>query len=111
MTSSELNPAHVPKAGAALLPLAQVRGQPDDVIRNELIDSAGLDQLAAMVEAVDSVDDHDLYRWLEGPEAASISPTPEYVAMTCLTQSADAARLRIRRQASYRAADPARPGR
>jgi hypothetical protein len=48
-----------------------------------------------MVAAVDATPDADLYGWLAGSESRSAQPSPEYIAVTCLTMAADQARLRL----------------
>jgi hypothetical protein len=59
----------IPDSVRSLLPLAEVWGVGDDFEREAMVDEAALDELCAMVVAVDSVPDDDLYGWLEGPES------------------------------------------
>jgi hypothetical protein len=92
-----LDPSNVPIPVRRLLPLAEVWGIGDDYDRETLIEQASLEELTAVVDAVDGVPDGDLYGWLAGPEAAATDPTREYVAMTNLTMVADHARIILRR--------------
>lgn len=86
----------IPDTVSVLLPLAEVGGIGDDYERAAIVDRASVDELRAMVAAVDAVPDDDLYGWLAGPDSAP-PPSPEYVAITCLTMAADEARVRLRR--------------
>jgi hypothetical protein len=92
----ELRPDAVPSAARSLLPLARRWGISDDGYRDSAVAEADAETLAALVAAVDSVDDGVLYGWLAGPEASSGRPSAEYVAVTALTMAADQARLRLR---------------
>jgi hypothetical protein len=87
----------IPETVRPLLPLAETWGLGDDFERAAMVDQASVDELTAMVGAVDAVPDDDLYGWLAGPESHSPRPSPEYIAITCLTMAADEARLRLRR--------------
>lgn len=80
-----------------LLPLAERWGVSDDYDREALVSAASEDDLASLVNAVDAVPDADLYGWLAGPESHSPTPTPEYLAVTCLTMAADSARVKLAR--------------
>jgi hypothetical protein len=86
----------MPDSVRVLLPLAEVWGIGDDVERSMIVEAASPNELRAMVAAVDSVPDNDLYGWLTGPDSRSANPSREYVAITCLTMAADEARVRLR---------------
>ena len=81
-----------------LLPLAERWGVGDDYDREALVSAASDAELTTLVSAVDAVAGEDLYEWLAGPESESATPTPEYVAVTCLTMAADSARLKLARR-------------
>jgi hypothetical protein len=87
----------LPDSVRTLLPLADVWGVGDDVERSLMVERASADELRGLVAAVDAVPDDDLYGWLSGPESRSSDPSREYVAVTCLTQAADEARIRLGR--------------
>lgn len=92
-----LDPSSVPISVQPLLPLAEIWGVGGDYDRGMLIEQASLDDLCAVVDAVDRVPDGDLYGWLAGPEALQSRPTREYVAVTNVTMVADEARIILRR--------------
>jgi hypothetical protein len=94
-----LNADRVPEALRLLVPLAEKWGISDDVARAARVSEAHPGELAPLVGAVDSVEESDLYGWLAGEESYSHDPSDEYVAITCLTMAADAARLRLRDEA------------
>lgn len=79
-------------------PLAEVWGIGDDVEREARVAIASIEELRQMVEAVDEAEGVGLYDRLSGDESYAESPSPEYVAITCLTMAADSARLRLRRE-------------
>lgn len=86
----------MPDSVRVRLPLAEVWGIGDDIERSMTVEAASPNELRAMIAAVDSVPDSDLYDWLAGPESRAADPSPEYVAITCLTMAADEARVRLR---------------
>jgi hypothetical protein len=92
----ELRPDAVPSAVRSLLPLACRWGISDDGYRYSAVNEADVETLAALVAAVDAVDEAALQNWLTGPEASSRRPSAEYVAVTALTMAADQARLHLR---------------
>lgn len=92
----ELSPGAVPSAVRSLLSLARRWGISDDGYRDSAVEQADAETLAALVAAVNAIDEEALYDWLTGPEANSGRPSAEYVAVTCLTMAADHARLRLR---------------
>ena len=59
----------MPDSVRALLPLAEVWGIGDDVERGMVVEAASVEDLQAMIAAVDSIPDDDLYGWLSGPES------------------------------------------
>ena len=82
------------------MPLAERWGIGDDFERARLVTGAPAFELRALVDAVDAIDDGELYGWLAGPESLAAQPTPEYIAATNLTMAADQARLLLRDDAS-----------
>lgn len=93
-----MNPDNVPASLVHLLPPAEIWGIGDDVAREALVASASIEQLRQMVDAVDEAEDKGLYDWLSGDESHANPPSPEYVAVTCLTMAADSGRLRMRQE-------------
>jgi hypothetical protein len=94
---AKLNPANVPEVLTPLLAVAERWGISDDVEREEAVRKATREELEELVHSIDGFSDEDLYDWLAGPEADSPTPTPEYVALTCLTMAIDSARLELER--------------
>jgi hypothetical protein len=92
----ELRSDAVPSAVRGLLPLARRWGISDDGYRDAAVAEADAETLAALVAAVDAIDDAALHGWLAGPEASSARPSAEYVAVTALTMAADQARHHLR---------------
>jgi hypothetical protein len=92
----ELRSDAVPSAVRSLLPLARRWGISDDGYRDAAVAEADAETLAALVAAVDAIDDAALHGWLAGPEASSARPSAEYVAVTALTMAADQARHHLR---------------
>jgi hypothetical protein len=92
----ELRSEAVPSAVRSLLPLARRWGISDDGYRDAAVAEADAETLAALVAAVDAIDDAALHGWLAGPEASSARPSAEYVAVTALTMAADQARHHLR---------------
>ena len=90
----------IPDSVRPLLPLAEVWGIGDDTERWMLVKAASPKELRAMIAAVDSVPDDDLYGWLSGPESYSPAPSSEYLAITCLTMAADHGRVLLRKLAA-----------
>src|SRR6266496_1741635 len=95
-----LDGSRVPTGLRDLLPLAEEWGIGDDAAREAKVQSSSISELRRLVAAVDSTDDETLYGWLSGPESYSSAPSEEYVAMTCLTMAADAARVRLAGESS-----------
>ncbi len=83
-----LDPANVPVALRHLIPLAEFFGISDDLIRLDVVDKTPPDEVERMRREVEP---HDAAfdEWLAGPEADSRTPSPEYLAFTCLRMAAD----------------------
>jgi hypothetical protein len=84
-----LNPTRVPPELHDLIPLAERWGNPDDTVRDILIESASRDEqleLKARVRAANELLDN----WLAGPEAFSDNPSFEYVVFSAMRMAADA---------------------
>jgi hypothetical protein len=92
----ELRSGAVRSAVRSLLPLARRWGISDDGYRDAAVAEADAETLAALVAAVDAIDDAALHGWLAGPESSSARPSAEYVAVTALTMAADQARHQLR---------------
>lgn len=80
-----------------LLPMAEKWGIGDDYEREAAVANASRQELETLVHCVDGVNDDDLYGWLAGPESYNPNPTPEYLAITCLTMAIDSAKLKLRK--------------
>jgi hypothetical protein len=83
-----LDPSRVPVSLRPLIPLAEQWGVADDVIREELFRHASASELQHLSIAVRKHDDA-LDAWLAGPEAASASPSPEYLAFSAMHMAVD----------------------
>lgn len=94
-----LNPKNVPSEVASLLPMAEKWGIGDDIFRLEAIDNATTEQLQEILYCLDdeAVDDDFLFEWLAGPESFSSTPSNEYLALTALTITYDAAKIRLKK--------------
>jgi hypothetical protein len=92
-----LDPEKVPDAVVPLLALADAWGIGDDIERARRVEAASPDELTALIDAVDAVDDDALCGWLSGDESYATSPSAEYVARTNVTMAADQARVRLGR--------------
>jgi hypothetical protein len=89
--SFKLDPARVPSALSSLLPLAEKWGIGDDGYRVQALENATDEELRELVGCLDTIDDGELWKWLEGPEADDPNPTEEYLALTCLTMAIETA--------------------
>lgn len=90
----ELDPERVPLAARPLLGLARRWGIPDDGYRSDAVAGASRDELEEIIRALREADaDDEVARWLISE--ADAPPSPEYLAITCLTMAADDARLRL----------------
>lgn len=94
----DLDPEHVLPAARPLLGLARRWGIPDDGFRSDAVAEASREELEEIVRALRDANIDEVQRWLIGPEAEAVSPTREYVAVTCLTMAADHARRRLAEQ-------------
>lgn len=77
-----------PKELHPLLPYAEFWGISDDLIRENLIESANKDILINLKEVVNVYDDL-LDDWLCSDEAYSESPSKEYIAFSAMRMAAD----------------------
>jgi hypothetical protein len=91
-----LRPEAVPFGVRSLLPLAEEWGVGDDIDREEKVSTSSRAVLESLVSAVDSAAD-ELWSWLAGPESRMRDPSPEYVAVSCMTMAADSARQELAR--------------
>lgn len=83
-----LDPENVPPMLRSLIPMAELWGISDDLIRADFIagaPEAAKGELKASIERFDdSLDD-----WLAGPEAEGPDFSEEYIAFTCMRMAAD----------------------
>src|SRR5690242_13515392 len=85
-----LDPSHVPEQFRRWVGVAERWGIDDDLIREDCVRKATpaeLSELCAFGQVYDAV----LTEWLAGPESYSASPSPEYVAFSCLGMAWDLA--------------------
>jgi len=92
-----LNPDNIPSVLAPLLPHAEKWGIGDDFEREAAVANASRQEIEMLVHCIDGVTDADLYGWLSGPESFNPNPSPEYLAITCLTMAIDSARLKLQK--------------
>src|ERR1043165_3245489 len=78
-----LRTTHVPESVRVLIPYARFWGLPDDLQREQLVDSARPDIIEDLKDAVDLLS-AELDEWLAGPEARSSQPSGEYVAFSAM---------------------------
>lgn len=78
--------------------MAEKWGIGDDFEREAAISNASKAELEALVHCIDEVSDGDLFGWLSGPESFDANPSPEYLAITCLTMAIDSAKLKLRQR-------------
>jgi hypothetical protein len=83
-----IDPKHVPRSLWPLIPYAKVWGITDDLMRADLANKLGKDEVAKLHMLIQPFEDA-LDDWLAGPEASSPSPTAEYLAFTCMRMAAD----------------------
>src|SRR5438067_9512072 len=83
-----LDPARVPTCLRPLIPLAEVFGVSDDLIRADIVARAPASEVQAMRAAVEAYAT-GFDEWLAGPEASGPNFSPEYIAFTCLRMAAD----------------------
>ncbi len=93
----KLDPTRIPEGCSHLVPLAERWGLGDDFEREEKLASAERADLQELVKAIQDLPGDTLFDWLAGPESRSVTPTPEYVAFTCLTMAYDSARSKLKR--------------
>lgn len=92
-----LNAHNIPPALVSLLPMAEKWGIGDDIERERSLERASADELRAIVHCIDGISDEDFYGWLTGPESRNPRPTPEYLAMCCLSLAIDSATILLKR--------------
>jgi hypothetical protein len=83
-----LDPQKVPENLRHLIPYAELWGVGDDLIREDLLQSASPEALEDLQRVVQEHDDL-LDDWLAGPEAESAEPSEEYLAFTTMRMAAD----------------------
>src|SRR5690242_16720730 len=80
--------SHVPEPVRALIPYARFWGIPDDLRREQLVDSARLEITEDLKSAIDSFS-AELDELLTVPEARSTQPSHEYAAFSAMRMAAD----------------------
>lgn len=95
-----LNPANVPEALIAILPVAEEWGIGDDFERENKLNLAKREELEALVHSIDGISDEDLFDWLAGEESFNARPTAEYLALTNLTMAIDSAKVKLKKMLS-----------
>lgn len=83
-----LNPENVPVRLRQLIPLAELWGVSDDLIRDDMVRAApraAVDELKRIIK----VHDEFLDDWLAGPEAQGPTYSVEYTAFTAMRMAAD----------------------
>ena len=78
-----LDPSRVPVSLRPLIPLAEKWGISDDVIRDDVFRLASASDLQHLADTLRKYEGA-LDDWLAGAEAASNSPSPEYVAFSAM---------------------------
>ncbi len=84
----KLDPANVPSPLRPLIPLAEVFGIGDDLIRADFIARLPAEALENLRKTVEPFAD-ELDKWLAGPAAGKPPFGPEYIAFTCMRMAAD----------------------
>lgn len=87
-----LDPARVPEQFRGWIPLAELWGIGDDLIREDCVHKATPRELRDLLSFGDAYDEV-MSKWLAGPESCAPEPTEEYVAFTCLGLAWDLARV------------------
>ncbi len=92
-----LDASKIPRSCVPLLELAELWGIGDDFERESAVSKAPREALQQLIDAIQQMPDDELFEWLAGPESHSTTPSPEYLAFTCLTMAYDSARLKLKR--------------
>lgn len=82
-----LDPARVPESLIAAIPFAELWGEIDDDIREDLLEVAPPDARRDLLLLIEQIDD-ELDDWLAGPEADEM-PSAEYLAFSAMRIAAD----------------------
>lgn len=90
----KLDPAHVPQHLHRLIPLAELWGIPDDIMREDFVGKAPKEAQQDLVQAVKG-SEQQIFDWLAGVEPNAQDPSDEYVAFTAMTMAADLAEGRL----------------
>lgn len=91
-----LDSSRVPEALRRWIPLAERWGVGDDLIREDCVEKATLEELDELLAW--TPDDAVLEAWLAGPESESARVSEEYVAFTCLVMAYDLAKVTRRKR-------------
>ena len=83
-----LDPSRVPARLRHLIPLAELFGQEDDLIRERLVEKSPPELLESLRRQV-TASEAGLDAWLAGPEAESADPSDEYVAFSAMRMAVD----------------------
>jgi hypothetical protein len=83
-----LDPENVPEALRHLIPLAELWGVGDDLIRDDMVRRAPPSAIAELRRVIEEHDDL-LDDWLAGPAAEGPTFSPEYTAFSAMRMAAD----------------------
>lgn len=83
-----LDPKAVPNNLRHLIPLAEIWGIGDDLIRDDLIRNSPYEAIVELKRIIEKHED-SLDEWLAGPEAESDNPSDEYLAFSAMRMAAD----------------------
>jgi hypothetical protein len=86
----QLDPSRVPAQFREWIPLAEQWGIGDDLIREDCVRKASPAERSELL-AFGDVYDAILADWLAKPESCAASPSPEYIAFSCLGMAWDSA--------------------
>jgi hypothetical protein len=83
-----LNPRRVPASLRPLIPLVEIFGISDDLIREDVVSKSPREATLQLKWAVEKYAD-ELDQWLAGSEAAANKPSQEYVAFSAMRIAAE----------------------
>lgn len=90
----KLDQGNIPPQFRFLSTLAEIWGVSDDIIRNDVIQKASIEELQQLVDIVIPVE-ASLDDWLGDPQASKPKPSDEYIAVSCLRLAAYEAEFRL----------------
>jgi hypothetical protein len=96
--SIKVNLDNVPPEFRYLIPFAETWGISDDLIRGDVIEKAGIQELQQLTEVMDQVDYDAYLEWLGQLDKAGSDYTEEFIAFYCLSIAASEAPYEIERR-------------